>query len=288
MKPRQFLRLLTLVLPVMIFLLSGASVRAATADNIKNLIAEESIATDVPASLALALAKTGANFRPDFQGPKGARGVMQILPETAESLGVTPAALWQPRRNVQLGLEILSHLLKRTEGDWAEAVAAYNSHLFKPGGTAANRRVAAVLKWERRYAEQLALRDPIEGRRRDVLGITADAHTAAGHDRWHDDWQDAPPPAEPSIDDRIAHAPPIDTWLGDTDEHSSEREVEIIVIERIEQRPIIVHAPPPPPEHWFGGDRRPRAAPPRWQPRWERRERRRLRRLERARRGRSM
>lgn len=212
---------------------------ASNTDDIRRMIVEEAAETDVPASLAMAIAKTGSGFRSDFKGPNGARGVMQILPETAEGMGTTPAALWQPRSNIRLGLEILEHLLQRTEGDWAEALAAYNSALFRPGSAGVKRHVAEVLQWERRYAEQLALQNPVpdsvEARRREVL---ADNDTV-GHDNWLD--APTPPAAEPPASE--TYTPPVaNRW---PDAAGNDR-VGLIVIERVEERPVIVHAPPPP------------------------------------------
>ncbi len=242
----------------------GIPAFAGTVDNVKRMIVAEAEASDVPASLALAIAKTGANFRPDFKGPNGARGVMQILPETAEGMGVTPAALWQPERNIQLGLKIISHLLERTEGDWAEAVAAYNAQLFKPGSDAAARRVADTLQWERRFAEQLALQDPVDARRREVLAGN-DAPSGYGSTA-HDTWREDPLPPADQVTIAENHAPEaVEQWSS----APSNTRVEVIVIERVEERPIIVQAPPQ--VRWLPAPPRARAAPPLRRPAAQRR-----------------
>jgi hypothetical protein len=228
--------------------------------DIKRMIALEAAKTDVPASLAMAIAKVGADFRPDHKGLKGARGVMQILPDTAEGMGVTPAALWQPRRNIRLGLEILSHLLKRTEGDWAEAVAAYHSDMFSIGDNGSRKRVAQVLKWERRFAEQLALQDPIQSRRRDVLAggdLGRDQSRDLGRDDWRNETATLDAPDIFASDefprDEPPYEPPLldEPWMTDGNNET----VEIIIIERpqehLEERPTIFNAPPPPPPHWL-------------------------------------
>jgi hypothetical protein len=264
------------ILAAVLITASATPAFANSAADIKRMIITESADTDVPASLAMAIAKVGADFRSDHKGIKGARGVMQIMPDTAESMGVTPAALWQPRRNIQLGLEILSHLLKRTEGDWAEAVAAYHSNVFNTDASSARRRVAQVLKWERRFAEQLALQDPVQTRRRDVL---ANRNRDRGHDKWRDEPTTGDMPRRYDRDESLPDKPRFDepqfdeSWLSDEDNET----VEIIIIERIEERPFIAHARPPSPPNWLG-----RAAP-RWrqkaQPRHARPFRRMMRRL---------
>lgn len=235
------------LLAALIFVATAQPALAGTADEVKRMIVEEAAETDVPASLALAIAKTGSDFRPDFRGPNGARGVMQIMPETAEGMGVTPATLWQPRRNIQLGLKVLSHLLERTENDWAEAVSAYNVQLFNPGSDGASRRIADTMQWERRFAEQVALQvpvldpiqDPVQARRQEVLGgnNTASLGRNTGQDAWRDDQV---PSNDHSAVARNDAPAAVDTWT----ESVPESRVEVIIVEPL---PVIVQAPPPPP-----------------------------------------
>jgi|GEM_PF-1955883 len=217
---------------------------AATTDEIKQLIVEIAGDTDVPASLALAIAKAGSGFRPDHLGPNGARGVMQILPENAESLGVAPSSLWRAERNIELGLDILGNLLRRTEGDWQAAVGAYNAGLFAAGDVALERRIAETLKWERRFAEHLAARP--------------DAPTrpgSAGHDDWADtgaDTQDTfadPSPDESGWQDdpRGMLAERHDPLFDLPPEARGRDPVKVIVIERTEERTVLTRRRPPPP-----------------------------------------
>jgi len=218
---------------------------AATTDEIKQLIVEIAGDTDVPASLALAVAKAGSGFRPDHLGPNGARGVMQILPENAESLGVAPSSLWRAERNIELGLDILGNLLRRTEGDWQAAVGAYNAGLFAAGDVALERRIAETLKWERRFAEHLAAR-PQPGAPRGTDGPVG-----------HDDWADAgardvyadPSPDESGWQDdpHGMLAEPYDPSLDLPPEARGRDPVKVIVIERTEERTVVTRRPPPPP-----------------------------------------
>jgi soluble lytic murein transglycosylase-like protein len=57
--------------------------------------------------------------------PKGARGVMQLMPETARSYGVTDA--YSPTQSIDAGARHLRTLLRRYEGDLTLATAAYNA-----------------------------------------------------------------------------------------------------------------------------------------------------------------
>ena len=134
---------------------------AATRTDVKQIVVEEALATPVPPSLALAVAKVESDFQPAALSPKGARGVMQIMPATAKGeFGVDAEELWNPRLNIQLGIDFLAQLIERYDGRWDLALSHYNSGRIKRSGghaeplPATRKYVAAVLRWQRRYAAQ--------------------------------------------------------------------------------------------------------------------------------------
>lgn len=63
-------------------------------------------------------------FDPAALSPKGASGLMQLMPATARSLGV--GNIWNPRENIRGGTAHLGRLLARYD-DLALALAAYNA-----------------------------------------------------------------------------------------------------------------------------------------------------------------
>jgi soluble lytic murein transglycosylase-like protein len=70
--------------------------------------------TRVPPALALAVATVESRFRPDAESPKGARGIMQVMPATAsDAFAVEPDSLWDVRTNVTVGVHYLDRLLAR-------------------------------------------------------------------------------------------------------------------------------------------------------------------------------
>ena len=71
---------------------------------------------------AVALRESG--LRQDAVSPKGARGVMQLMPGTARALGVRAA---DRSDNINGGAEYLSLMLTRFDGDLVRALAAYNA-----------------------------------------------------------------------------------------------------------------------------------------------------------------
>jgi soluble lytic murein transglycosylase-like protein len=75
--------------------------------------------------LVLAVVGVESAFRPDAVSPKGAQGLMQLMPGTADSLGVEDA--FDPGQNLDGGVRHLGSLLTLYEGDLSRALAAYNA-----------------------------------------------------------------------------------------------------------------------------------------------------------------
>jgi hypothetical protein len=145
--------------------------------NIKKIVVEEALASDVPPSLALAVAKVESDFQAHVESSAGARGVMQIMPATGVSeWGVNPDELWDPRLNVRLGIDYLGQLIERYDGNWEFALSFYNggSKVGKPGQARVlpwtRKYVNNVLRWEQRYAAQRKIWMALVDREDDVNG----------------------------------------------------------------------------------------------------------------------
>lgn len=79
----------------------------------------------VPVRLLKAMGKAESNFNCKATSPCGAMGIMQLMPSTAKSLGVSDA--YDPEQNIMGGAKYLSQLLNRFKGNTELAVAAYNA-----------------------------------------------------------------------------------------------------------------------------------------------------------------
>jgi len=132
-------------------LLPTTTAAAAAPADVAQAIAESAERHAVSAPLAQAVAWQESRFRQAAVSPKGAVGVMQLMPGTARKLGVDPTDL---KGNIEGGVGYLSEMLRRFEGDLPKALAAYNA------GPEAVRRYGGVPP----YAETQAYVRAILGR----------------------------------------------------------------------------------------------------------------------------
>ena len=101
---------------------------------VKHLLREASVTHGIDYELLQALIATESGFNPRAVSPKGAVGLMQLIPPTAERYGVhsdkhSPAAqkLTDPKTNIRAGASYLRDLINMFPGQLELAVAAYNA-----------------------------------------------------------------------------------------------------------------------------------------------------------------
>lgn len=92
---------------------------------ILTLVKELAPQYQVDPELALSIIKVESNFNPIALSPKNAKGLMQLIPDTAARFGVVNA--YDPAQNIRGGLSYLRWLLAYFEGDVRLVAAAYNA-----------------------------------------------------------------------------------------------------------------------------------------------------------------
>ena len=91
----------------------------------QDLIEEHAWLNTVSVDLVRALIQAESAFNPRAVSPKGALGLMQLMPATAAQFGVTDA--FNPVQNIRAGVKYLKQLLDKYEGRVELALAAYNA-----------------------------------------------------------------------------------------------------------------------------------------------------------------
>lgn len=82
-------------------------------------------ANDLPPALVHAIIKAESNGQRKAVSPKGARGVMQLMPFTSKRMQV--ADPFDPIENIEGGIKYIKELLVTFEGNLTNTVAAYNA-----------------------------------------------------------------------------------------------------------------------------------------------------------------
>jgi soluble lytic murein transglycosylase-like protein len=90
----------------------------------RQLVDEAAAHHGLPPELVHSVALAESAYRQTAVSPKGAIGIMQLMPGTARELKADPH---DPKQNIMAGTQYLRELLLRYDGDVAKALAAYNA-----------------------------------------------------------------------------------------------------------------------------------------------------------------
>ncbi|MBQ8519260.1 MAG: lytic transglycosylase domain-containing protein [Agathobacter sp.] len=97
----------------------------ACSEELNQYFAKAAETYGVDAKLLKCVAYAESRFRPDVTSKSGAMGVMQLMPKSAEYLGVTDA--YDAEQNIMGGAKFLASLLKQFDGNIEYALAGYNA-----------------------------------------------------------------------------------------------------------------------------------------------------------------
>lgn len=117
----------TVLMGCLVFLSLCPDVLAETQPPTKYDSIIRSIATNYGLEPALihSIIRTESNYNPDAVSSKGAVGLMQLMPETAERYGVRD--LYDPRENIEAGVRHLKYLMDLYDRKTDYVLAAYNA-----------------------------------------------------------------------------------------------------------------------------------------------------------------
>ena len=93
--------------------------------NVNDFVNSASDRQRLDPDLVNSVIRAESGFNPHAVSPKGALGLMQLMPQTASGLGVPNA--FDPQANVEGGTRYLRELLERYNFDLIKALAAYNA-----------------------------------------------------------------------------------------------------------------------------------------------------------------
>ena len=99
--------------------------KASGTESMDAIVEEAASTYNVSVNLIKAVAKAESGFNPSAVSKSGAIGVMQLMPSTARSLGVTDP--YDARQNIMGGTKYLRQNLDRFNGNVSLALAAYNA-----------------------------------------------------------------------------------------------------------------------------------------------------------------
>jgi soluble lytic murein transglycosylase-like protein len=90
----------------------------------KALVHDAAVHYGLPPKFVESVARIESAMRIDAVSPKGALGVMQLMPATARALNADPT---DPTQNIEAGTRLLRELLIKYNNDAIKALAAYNA-----------------------------------------------------------------------------------------------------------------------------------------------------------------
>jgi soluble lytic murein transglycosylase-like protein len=102
-----------------------SAIERANREKIEDMIREVSARYRVDPALVRAVIETESHWNSGAVSRKGAQGLMQLVPGTAQELGVNNAL--DPKQNLDAGVRYLRTQLERYNGDLDRALAAYNA-----------------------------------------------------------------------------------------------------------------------------------------------------------------
>ena len=103
----------------------GNQAKPVSGANVSELVASIASRHDVEPLLVDSVIRVESNYNTYAISPKGALGLMQLIPTTARRFGVSDT--FAPEQNIEGGVRYLKYLMQLYKGDERLALAAYNA-----------------------------------------------------------------------------------------------------------------------------------------------------------------
>lgn len=123
-----------------------------TREQLERIVEEKSKLYGVDPKLIKEVIKEESNWNIYATSPKGAMGIMQLMPSTALLMGVDNP--YDPEQNIDGGIRYMKYLLERFNGNLNLALAAYNAG---PNLVESIGRIPNILETQR-YVERISMR----------------------------------------------------------------------------------------------------------------------------------
>jgi soluble lytic murein transglycosylase-like protein len=91
---------------------------------VHEMVTQAALDNGLPPAIVHSVARAESAYQVNAISPKGAIGVMQLMPATAATLHADPN---DPQQNIEAGARYLRELLEKYDGDSVKALAAYNA-----------------------------------------------------------------------------------------------------------------------------------------------------------------
>ena len=132
---------------------TGTGESAMPTADLAKLVRTVALRQSVDPALILAMVAVESAFRPEAVSPRGARGLLQVMPATATSLGISDPH--DPLQNLVGAIGHIRRLLGRYDGNISLALAAYNAG---EGAVAQHRGIPPFAETQAYVQRVLALR----------------------------------------------------------------------------------------------------------------------------------
>jgi soluble lytic murein transglycosylase-like protein len=105
--------------------MEATNTRTISNPELEKMVDRIAVEQGVESPLVHAVIRAESNYNPNAVSPKGAQGLMQLIPSTARRFGVSNP--FDVAENIQGGVRYLRFLLDHYQGDYPKAIAAYNA-----------------------------------------------------------------------------------------------------------------------------------------------------------------